>query len=858
TVEDEETYIAVQIRRFEALLFTVDGSLKTCLFSQIPRLLQTAFDLANGELAETDVERKRLFRLLARCWEAYLLIGSEEILRLILEIYEATPSGREAAVPDDERLLERLFFESVALAPDKRRRLKPNFFSRSNAPAVTSEAMSDYAAIRATWLALAATRHVDSNVNKFHTALVFADAQLPEIAKSSFARLNNASEESIRLVNILTLSLSMWCRALRFNPLVMRSRISAGLATKAIAAGFPGEADSLRETAAVLRSTYGDLPELIEAAEDAVLLAAELNRGARGDDATSGSTDYLMGGLARELCAMALASVVMANKYSDGHALDEKQIERVNDLIRISNEFLEDSLPRVSTSSDLFSSQLVSKVESLMKLCGLIWNEFGLERLRDFMNIRRVHFHAVCMMSTPDDSSAQNALVKSLGQLLNEPDFSGIMANLVVSESLTFTQELEVYYLIHAAELGLSDRFGQNVRNQLCLAAILAGHHFSYPLDPFTEHLLVERSDLASLLLRYLKSVPEEALESAYLKLMNATKLVNERNTGAAMIGVIAAFANTIKSPEVKLQVAALLDSFETEQQIRKGLAIDVPALLSGWSDRTKLWLYPGLLSTLFGEGYGSAVLQKEAVALLENRDPANDQFNTYFLLSISLAQHLLGEKNGHKERLIVKNYLKTSLEKWKFSSSADTNVRSFQLLYYLEPTQASDYKTEIDKWQMVKLERDHLKSLPRLLKHGQLFLVFQYYCDAMGFWGLRADIGSDEAAKQINIPSDERRKRACNWRAAGAPIPEPLIGKGLSAVVSSRFLTIGSDLFSAPISEDANFDREREMLNDRAKAHLHNLLGLILGLPDLPLPAKDLIRGYTQRLETYTLPTGP
>jgi hypothetical protein len=582
-----------------------------------------------------------------------------------------------------------------------------------------------------------------------------------------------------------------------------------------------------------------------------------LNQSAEDEASSTGSADYLMRGLAKELCAVSLASVVMAIKYSEGRVLDETQLERVNDLISISNEFLEYSLPPVTSSADLFSTSFVSKVESLMKLCGLIWNEFGLERLRDFVNIRRVHFHAVCMLSA-NDFSAQNSLLKSLGPLLNERDFGGIMANLVVSETLTATEELEAYYLIHAAELATSDRFGQNVRNQLSLAAILAGHLYNYPLDPFIENLLFERSDLASLLVRFLKSLPEEALEDIYLRLMNVSNSATDRNNAGAIIAGITGFAVSIESADAKMSVEALLETFATEQNIREGLAIDVPTVLAGWSKRKDLWLYPGLLTTLFLKGYGSALLENEAVALLANRTPANDQFNTYFLLSISLAGHVLAQKNGQGNRSIVKDYLKESVEKWKSNSSADTNVRSFRLLYHLDPARAKDYMKEIERWQMIKLERDHLKSLPRLLSHGQLFLVFQYYFDAMEFWGLRADIAPQDLVKQINIPPDERRTRARDWRASGAAVPDPMIGKGIGAVVSARFLTIGSDLFSAPTSEDANFDREREMVNQRAGSQLHNLLGLILGLPELPMPAKDLIRSHSQRLASYTLPTGP
>jgi hypothetical protein len=604
----------------------------------------------------------------------------------------------------------------------------------------------------------------------------------------------------------------------------------------------------------VSRNISDDFPALITAAEEAVLLAAELNRGGTKRSGFSDGADYLMKGFAKELCALALASVLMANKYSDGRLLDKTQLERINDLIRISNDFLEYSLPLVSTAEDLFSTELVPKVESLMKVCGLIWNEFGLDRLRDFMNIRRIYFHAVCTPHAPDDFPAYNSLLNSLGPLLQERDFGGIMANLGISESLSSMAELKTYYLNHAAQLTLSDSFGQNVRNQLCLAAILVGHSFSYPVDPFVEQLIFERADLASLLLRFLKSVPDYALEREVLKLINISKLTTKPESGARIIELVTAFAASIQSPDAKMQVQALLDTFVTEQEIKKGIGVDVPKLLGTWSTRKDVWLYPGLLNELFANGYGSAEIKEDALSLLQGRDPALDDYNTYFLLSITLSHYLATEKSERAEQLIAAQYLKESIGKWE-ESSADTKLRAYQLLYRMDPAAGKEYLAEIQKCHLIIIERDHLKRLPQLLAHGQLFLVFQYYFEVMQFWGLGSDIPGEELEKQINIPPDEKRGRAREWLKGGAVIPQPVIGRGASAVVASKFLALGSYLFSAPNSGDPAYDHQRQTFNEYAKSHVPELFLLILALPDLPVPVKDLFRSHSQRLQSYTLP---
>jgi len=856
-VGDEQTYVNILGRLFDALLFAVDGSMKACLFQNIRKLLETALNLLEGDLQKGDVYQKRLARLLRKCWEAYTVLGDEEILRLLLDIYDATEPGAGRAVPDGRRLLEEMFFESIPLAPDKRRRLKPDFFTRTLDRQETAESISDYARVRAAWLALTSSSQMDSNLNEFVTALIESDAMVLTISDNAFKRINAASEDSIRLTDVMTLSLALWCSALRFHRPVIEAKFQAALerGPSAAAGSALRESEALAVVAEISAGIFSDFSSLIEGAEDAVLLASQVKREAAGHSEASVGVDYLMNGLAKELCAISLGSVLVANSYLEGSTVSDDQITRINDLIRISNDFLDYSLPEISTPADLSSPEVIEKVDSLMKLCGIIWSEFGLERLRDFMNIRRIHFNAVCAHLAANDFPAYNSLLQSVGQIINNQDFSGIMANLAISESFKSAEELAAYYLIHAAEIGLSDSFGSRLKDQLCLAVILQGSVYAYDLNVFLGHLVKEAPDQPSLLLRFLKTVPEDKIEGVALRLLNASKSNGTNNTGASITEILGSFATGIASDDARKRIESLLEMFTLEATIAKGNAVDPQAVLESWADKKDLWFYPWVLETLINNGFSSPEVQRESLAILAARNPNIDSFNTYFLLSLSLATQFLNTNEAETKKQIAVEYLKEGIKKWENRVTAAIGLQIYKVLYQMDPQNRSSYLDEIHKWELIRIEGDHLKRLPRLLGQGRFFLVFQYYFESMEFWGLRTDIPSPELAAQLNIVPDQKRKLAKAWKAGNNSVPAPLIRLGGRLVVSSRFLSLGSYLFSAPNYQDATFEADRQSFDDLAKVKIAELFDMIIELPQLPISIKNLMRSHSQRLFSYTLP---
>ncbi len=79
---------------------------------------------------------------------------------------------------------------------------------------------------------------------------------------------------------------------------------------------------------------------------------------------------------------------------------------------------LEDSTKEEQSEAQIFMQiyedffDLIT-IDSLMKLCEVIWRKFDLANLCSFMSIRRFHFNAVCQKLEPDNYVAYKPLLES-------------------------------------------------------------------------------------------------------------------------------------------------------------------------------------------------------------------------------------------------------------------------------------------------------------------------------------------------------------------------------------------------------------------------------------------------------------
>ena len=881
------TYVEVRMALFEAALFCVDKCLKACLFSGVTAVISKAALL----LSETDWPHDGLYekgraRLLQRCWAAYTVLGDEEILRVIVDLYE-TP-GRGVNYHRESSLLEKMFFESMGLSPEKRRRINPELLERIYGRTEEDKPISDYVRARSSWLALAAGRLVNTDVCRFISALREADVALPQIAASSSDRIHEwlrqkeaeieaakkaaaakkpaaakkrgaaaakagvaKPVEDINLTDLMSLSLSLWSMALRFNPLFLEKRIYAA---------NPSLDDPMKAIEALINSQLStdDFSQLIIAAENAALLAGEVKRpGGEQSSKYAAGSDYLMSGLAKELCAVSLASVLTAERYVAilGMELTEKQITDLNNVIQINANTLQYDLPPVNSVDDLRAEALVTKVDSLMKLCGIIWRHFGTERLSDFMSIRRVVFSSLCLPEAQVKLPTHNMLLQSVGPVMNRNDFAGVMANLAISDAAgTTSGALAANYAIHAADFALNGAFGKPIQDQLVLNAITSAHTHNYSVDPFVKHLITAAPGQKSLLERFLLSLRTQDVAGAVLQWVNLANNLSNQDDVERVVNVLGDFAQSISDEEMRMEVESQLELFSLRQTLKKGQPVNAAELLANWGPRKHLWVYASILRLLLDNNYSEEQIKQESLAILD-RVPEDDRYNSYLLLSVSLARKLQPSGSTNGDLTIPMSYLARSHPKWERDLSPSMNVRVYKTLYSWDPENRDAYESEINKWSVIDLEEDHLRRLPRLINLGHFFMIFRYYFETLSFWGLQTDVSFPELSAMLSIAPEEKRARAIAWKNNGGNVPQPLVQIDFGRVVNAEFLAKGSLVFDSPCGEDPEFQEHRAAFDQAARSGMDQLFNAIINLPRLPPAIRELLQDYARMLSSNTLP---
>jgi hypothetical protein len=93
--------------------------------------------------------------------------------------------------------------------------------------------------------------------------------------------------------------------------------------------------------------------------------------------------------------------------------VDTELLQRIDGIIDVCKDVMDYTIPSVSSIQDLESFDLIRTIDSLMKLCEVIWRKFDLANLCSFMSIRRFHFNAVCQKLEPDNYVAYKPLLES-------------------------------------------------------------------------------------------------------------------------------------------------------------------------------------------------------------------------------------------------------------------------------------------------------------------------------------------------------------------------------------------------------------------------------------------------------------
>jgi hypothetical protein len=484
-----------------------------------------------------------------------------------------------------------------------------------------------------------------------------------------------------------------------------------------------------------------------------------------------------------------------------------------------------------------------------------VWERFGLQRQKDFSNARQCQFFgSIARHLAGRQVHIHEEVLLRLGPAINRYDFTGLLANLIAASVLRKAGELSAHYFIQTGIIALDGAFSADFGRDLSMLIIKGCHSFRLDLSRFLEVLLKDDNEgEPSYLDQFLSETPEDKWSETFLALLNASALSTTPHLRARVLAELTSKTAQMKSEECRDDVLILLDLTRVSDGIAAGGTMDSEDMHKRWEGRKGHWLYPAYLKMLLRSGANVERTVDDVFRILD-RDPLLDDSNTYLRLAVSICQWLVDEDRSNEAAIPV-GYLKTAIERWKPTHTAEDNCEVYRLLYSLDTESSQQYLGELMKWEDIKIQRDHLKRIPELMKEGAYFHVFEYYFRTMRFWGLETDIPRKSLLSQIHASECEKDKMFLEWHAGSRVVPEPLVKRGDEVVLSSQFLILGHILFSAPRDLNPAFDQGRAGFDLAARRSLPNLLELISSLPSLPTSIKQLLEKYSNRFYEYSQP---
>jgi hypothetical protein len=822
-------------RLFEAAMSASSGCLRMGLFTQVAPLVQSAADHMAGEPRHEAPNRRR--RLLRHAWEAYAVLGEDELLLMALELVRQRPEA--APVPAFQPMLDdsmEMFADSLNLSSDARAAIALDLVAPRTQAAGDPHAIVDYAYVRSSWLALSA------RLSPFPFAGVTIDrvATSREVVtriRSAFERLSPHSGDTVSIVDFMTVSLGLWCLALQCDP---ELHIRESSATSGSEAGDESRPPSTSEVLEFAERVRTRLEAVIDLAENAALVAQSIQK--KGPSLRL-DTDLVRDGLAREISGIALAASMIASQSSHKSLIADPAlfVARVQGIADVVSDTLGYEIPAIASMALLDERALFERVDRLLRLCGLIWRKAELTQLGAFLQIRRLGLHSA---REPDgeDTRELSTLLQSVMALGRRSDYVGVLANLEVAKHFAKRSlELSVHFKHEAALTAKAGDFGDRLRNELALIALLAG---SYQSDPSPLMELLTKPGNTYLEVAFAQ-VPEVQIPGLVLTLCNLSDRLGRPELSARLHDATQTLASRVRSSSSREQTEALLDLWASRDEI--GQSNEPAVILERWAPRATLWSYPWLLNLLLKKHANVPAVREEAERVLR-RNPALDTYNTYLYLAIAV---LMREGDSARARQSpAVQYLAGAIEQWSRQLPVESNIHVYMLLKSFAATERDVYHQRLVRWQMIKIEQEHVQRLPSLARKQEFFLIFREYFQLMQPWGLESELNPADLHTRLSVHEKSRRERARNW------VDQQFRGVAAFVVVEGRhrvsadFLCLGEYLLSPPLDRDEEFHESRDRLNAIARKGLPTLLDRILGLEAIPPFIKQVFEQHSRRLE--------
>jgi hypothetical protein len=843
---------------FEATDFAVKSSLRCCLLDDLPDLLSLALELIDED---DDAWFDRAQRLLDHAWEAFTVLGHEQILRVVLDLERWRTREASRQRPPQADALERLFLQSTSLSSQGQApRLEALVLARTQAdPAVRT-----YARTRAAWLALTLNKFLHTGVLPYLEQARTAGTQaLPSLVRDTLDRLEQAPPEERLAVDFMSLSLGLWCLALslaerrvdtytqELDQLLARRRTD----------------DAHHDQPAPPSLTTHASPVLPEADEltDLLLEAALLVRELRQERSSSGDTGrlgFVTDGLVKELAVMVLSCTALLGTVHDRRSLEAIDHRRLQDAVEMAVASLGTKPPALHHWDDVAGAELRGKAEQQADLLQLTWRIIGVDQLASLIGVRGAHLHVLTGAPAEDVALLHEVLTGLAGEV-ETPGHLGLLANAVAARSVETSHEIVATLLCRGVAAAIQASFGEQLATELCILAIGHAHSYAINLDAFLGFLIQPSSTTpqTTRLAGFLADLPDGELAKLALWLLNALTNTDQPDLAedipAALLLRAAPPTDTAAADEVRQRV----DLFELRNALHSGQVVDVEKTIDQWTGSKERGNYAWLLYLLISNDCQPfEPLVREATKVLAGAG-RNVDSSSYVHLATDVASRLSytpPETGGHNQDAapVAVDFLERVIHKWESQLTAEQNIQILRLLLVNHPERQQRYEDRLLHWEVIRHERDRIKLLPTLMEAGRFFMLFLHYYRVLEFWGLPTEIPRDQMWERLRIGADDRQRLVNQWQATGEPDLPPFIQSDGRACLSSEFLVLGSCLFSSPSDADPDLEHPRQRFDHHARRALTNLYKEMTSLETIPLQIREILQRHRDRFLQHTMPT--
>jgi hypothetical protein len=801
---------------FEVAMQCLAACLRFCLLHDVPQLLDLAKELAEDGNREERRRRRRRLRRLA--WQAYGLLGNESVLSVALDL---EPAASAAVDHDSQSVLLDLFLDSMPGATPDRRQAMRSEFDRRDGRSVTS-----YAQVRAAWLAASiqpflcpGTPTLSASADQIHDVL-------PGLLAAAVNALDSAVQDEWQATDILNISLGVWALA-----------VSTG--------------NDWSLTDAETRADRH--AALIDTLNDCYILADDLAKQRRSAEPDSASLDLVADCLAEDLltAVFTAALTLLANwpefggqpapGWSDAATVAIESGHSLDIRVPIDLADLGTTVPHLLTTD----------AARCMGVLTVLWRSLGFDQQSSFMTIRRAQFVTLMLPLSP---SVAEQNIQMLSENFGAPDHIGLLTLFTAAAGSRFSDQLASQMLLRCCATARRGRFGEGMVAEICFLALNASHAYRAGLNDPLEFLAGRRPAVAGnaaiILDDILANIVDANLARAALVLINSMFAMEKQNIVESVRAALDRRIEDIENAKVAAEINAYLRIFNIQRRLKAGEAVDITAELDAWEemrDQASYTFVLYLLITGAGKQQWERIVSEAAQILPETGKYLNH--TGYVLLAYELLQKTMtGQHSTAPDDVrIITAALRAGALAIERALTADTNIAVFRLLAISDPANSEEYERHQLQWEQVALELDLAQRLPRLVDHGQFFMLVWHYYQFFHHYGLR----SEPPVPSYGLEEPQLSQELDKWRKNRDEIPDPVLpGPDNGPVtLSGEFLARGYALFFPPAADakqlqalDVELEEGRHQYDLKAKSVIEVFYRILRSLPQIPRMVEQIL----------------